>query len=134
MSHLIQIGSLDSFALMTDWGYRERKAMVYSVFPGIVHKVGYDERLGNYVILQHVGIAVSNCHLSKILIIIRFTCTCAQLIHERRVKQINTHYKIKSNEWDESNDIRTSETYLTTLNSFNRFWIDVNIMLEEINS
>ena len=57
-----------------------------------------------------------------------------QLIHERRVKQINTHYKIKSNEWDESNDIRTSETYLTTLNSFNRFWMDVDIMLEEINS
>ena len=24
-----------------------------------------------------------------------------QLIHERRVKQIKTHYKIKSNEWDE---------------------------------
>ena len=134
-----------------------------------------------------------------------------QLIHERRVKQINTHYKIKSNEWDESNDtiitpvddsqrkhqvesvercikwdiqrlekiveeyedkglpyglnhiadayqklcqkhslfsfmedviaqyqrhgqIRTSETYLTTLNSFKRFRMDVDIMLEEINS
>ena len=27
-----------------------------------------------------------------------------QLIHERRVKQIKTHYKIKSNEWDELND------------------------------
>ena len=24
-----------------------------------------------------------------------------QLIHERRVKHIKTHYKIKSNEWDE---------------------------------
>ena len=134
-----------------------------------------------------------------------------QLIHERRVKQINTHYKIKSNEWDESNDtiitpvddlqrkhqvesiercvkwdiqrlgkiveeyedkglpyelthiadayqklcqkhslftfmedviaqyqrhgqIRTSETYLTTLNSFKRFRMDVDVMLEEINS
>lgn len=69
MSHLIQIGSLDSYALLTDLGYRARKAMVYSVFPGIVHKVGYDERSGNYVILQHGGIAVSNCHLSKSLII-----------------------------------------------------------------
>jgi len=134
-----------------------------------------------------------------------------QLIHERRVKQINTHYKIKSNEWDELSDaivitvddsqrkhqvesiercvkwdiqrlekiveeyedkglpyelthiadayqkicqkhslftfmedviaqyqrhgqIRTSETYLTTLNSFKRFRMDVDIMLEEINS
>ncbi len=134
-----------------------------------------------------------------------------QLIHERRVKQIKTHYKIKSNEWDELSEaivvpvndtqrkyqvesvercikwdiqrlekiveeyedkglpyglnhiadaylklcqkhslfsfmedviaqyqrhgqIRTSETYLTTLNSFKRFRMDVDIMLEEINS
>lgn len=42
--------------------------MVYSMFPGIVHKVGYDERSGNYVILQHGDIAVSYCHLSKNLI------------------------------------------------------------------
>lgn len=48
---------------------RARKAMVYSMFPGIVHKVGYDERSGNYVIIQHGEIAVSFCHLSKILII-----------------------------------------------------------------
>ncbi len=47
---------------------RARKAMVYSMFPGIVHKVGYDERSGNYVILQHGDIAVSYCHLSKNLI------------------------------------------------------------------
>lgn len=47
---------------------RARKAMVYSMFPGIVHKVGYDERSGNYVIIQHGEIAVSYCHLSKILI------------------------------------------------------------------
>ena len=134
-----------------------------------------------------------------------------QLIHERRVKQIKTHYKIMSNEWDELSEaivvpvndnqrkhqvesvercvkwdiqrlekiveeyedkglpyglnhiadayqklcqkhslfsfmedviaqyqrhgqIRTSETYLTTLNSFKRFRMDVDIMLEEINS
>ncbi len=48
---------------------RARKAMVYSMFPGIVHKVGYDERSGNYVIIHHGDIAVSYCHLSKILII-----------------------------------------------------------------
>lgn len=48
---------------------RARKAMVYSMFPGIVHKVGYDERSGNYVIIHHGEIAVSYCHLSKILII-----------------------------------------------------------------
>lgn len=48
---------------------RARNAMVYSMFPGIVHKVGYDERSGNYVIIQHGEIAVSFCHLSKILII-----------------------------------------------------------------
>jgi murein DD-endopeptidase MepM/ murein hydrolase activator NlpD len=48
---------------------RARNAMVYSMFPGIVHKVGYDERSGNYVIIQHGEIAVSYCHLSKILII-----------------------------------------------------------------
>lgn len=48
---------------------RACKAMVYSMFPGIVHKVGYDERSGNYVIIQHGEIAVSYCHLSKILII-----------------------------------------------------------------
>lgn len=48
---------------------RARKAMVYSMFPGIVHKVGYDERSGNYVIIHHGEISVSYCHLSKILII-----------------------------------------------------------------
>lgn len=48
---------------------RARKAMVYSMFPGIVHKVGYDERSGNYVIIHHGKIAVSYCHLSKILIL-----------------------------------------------------------------
>ena len=30
--------------------------------------------------------------------------------------------------------IRTSETYLTTLNSFKRFRMDVDVMLEEVNS
>ena len=134
-----------------------------------------------------------------------------QLIHERRVKHIKTHYKIKSNEWDElseaivvlTNDsqrkyqvesvercikwdiqrlekiveeyedkglsyglthiadayqklcqkhslfpfmeeliakyqrhgqTRTSETYQTTLNSFKRFRMNVDVTLEEIDA
>lgn len=134
-----------------------------------------------------------------------------QLIHERRVKYLNTHYRIVGNEWDDkkgciiliSNDslrkhqlesiarcvqwdiqrlekiireyddngntyslehiadaftklclkhslfvymeelvvqyrsygqIRTSETYLTTLNSFKRFRMNVDVVLEEVNS
>lgn len=134
-----------------------------------------------------------------------------QLIHERRVKYLKTHYRIVGNEWDDnkgcimliSNDslrkhqlesivrciqwdiqrlekiireydekgntyslehiadaytklclkhslfiymeelvvqyrsygqIRTSETYLTTLNSFKRFRMNVDVVLEEINS
>ena len=32
-----------------------------------------------------------------------------QLIHERRVKQIKTHYKIMSNEWDELSVLRPPE-------------------------
>ena len=134
-----------------------------------------------------------------------------QLIHERRVKQIKTHYKIMVKEWDDKNEyiipmsddslrkhqlesivrciqwdiqrlekiireyddkgftynlehiadayhklcmkhslfvymeeliaqyqrhgqIRTSETYLTTLNSFKRFRMNVDVTLEEIDS
>lgn len=134
-----------------------------------------------------------------------------QLIHDRHVKQIETHYKIKSDEWDEVNNciispndnplrkyqvesviacvkwdirrlekivedyeerglsyqlthitdayqklclkhslftymeklivqyfrhgqIRTGETYLSTLNSFKRFRKNADIMLEEINT
>ena len=134
-----------------------------------------------------------------------------QLIHERRVKLIKTHYKIRVKEWDDKNEriipmsddslhkhqldsvvrcvqwdiqrlekivmeyedkglvytlghitdmfqkmsmkhslfvymeelivqyqhygqIRTSETYLTTLNSFKRFRMNVDVALEEINT
>ena len=134
-----------------------------------------------------------------------------QLIHERHVKHINPHYKIKSHEWDSLNEcivppsddtirkhqvesiircikwdihrlkkiieefdrnglqyqlnhinnayqelckkhslfsfmediisqyqqqgqIRTGETYLATLNSFKRFRMNIDVMLEEINT
>lgn len=134
-----------------------------------------------------------------------------QLIHNRRVKQIKTHYRVKTEEWDSVNEciissatdttrktqldsiqrcvmwdihrlekiirdyeekgvryqlaniadtykrlctkhslfsfmekiileyqqhgqIRTSETYLSTLNSFKRFRMNVDVMLEEVNT
>lgn len=134
-----------------------------------------------------------------------------QLIHNRRVKQIKTHYRVKTEEWDSENEciissatdttrktqldsiqrcvmwdihrlekiikdyeekgvryqlaniadtykrlctkhslfsfmekiileyqqhgqIRTSETYLSTLNSFKRFRMNVDVMLEEVNT
>ena len=39
---------------------------VYAMFPGVVKKVGYDMRSGNYVILQHGDYMVSYCHLSQV--------------------------------------------------------------------
>ena len=45
-----------------------RKVEVFAMFPGLVKKVGYDKRSGNYVILQHGDYTVSYCHLSKVLI------------------------------------------------------------------
>lgn len=39
---------------------------VYAMFPGVVKKVGYDKRSGNYVTLQHGDYTVSYCHLSKV--------------------------------------------------------------------
>ena len=43
-----------------------RNDEVYAMFPGIVKKVGYDKRSGNYVTLQHGDYTVSYCHLSKV--------------------------------------------------------------------
>lgn len=42
---------------------------VYAMFDGIVKKVGYDKRSGNYVTLQHGDFTVSYCHLSEVRII-----------------------------------------------------------------
>ena len=41
---------------------------VYSMMDGIVEKVGYDNRSGNYVTLQHGNYHVSYCHLSSIIV------------------------------------------------------------------
>lgn len=41
---------------------------VYAMFDGIVKKVGYDKRSGNYVMLQHGDFTVSYCHLSKVMV------------------------------------------------------------------
>ena len=45
-----------------------RNDKVYAMFPGVVKKVGYDKRSGNYVTLQHGDYTVSYCHLSKVKI------------------------------------------------------------------
>ena len=45
-----------------------RNDEVYAMFPGVVKKVGYDKRSGNYVTLQHGDYTVSYCHLSKVKI------------------------------------------------------------------
>ena len=47
-----------------------RNDEVYAMFPGVVKKVGYDKRSGNYVTLQHGDYTVSYCHLSKVTVII----------------------------------------------------------------
>lgn len=45
-----------------------RKDEVYAMFAGVVKKVGYDRRSGNYVILQHGTLTVSYCHLFKVTV------------------------------------------------------------------
>lgn len=39
---------------------------VYSMFDGVVEKVGSDSRSGNYIILRHGDYTISYCHLSKV--------------------------------------------------------------------
>ncbi len=41
---------------------------VYSMLPGTVAKVGYDNVSGNYITLQHASMRVSYCHLSVIAV------------------------------------------------------------------
>ena len=45
-----------------------RNDEVYAMFPGVVKKVGYDKRSGNYVTLQHGDYTVSYCHLSRVIV------------------------------------------------------------------
>ena len=42
-------------------------ALVYSMLDGIVEKVGYDSRSGNFVTIRHGDFRISYCHLSRIL-------------------------------------------------------------------
>ena len=43
-------------------------AIVYSMFPGIVERAGYDYRSGNFVTIHHGDFHISYCHLSRILV------------------------------------------------------------------
>ena len=45
-----------------------RNDEVYAMFSGMVKMVGYDNRSGKYVILQHDGLTVIYCHLSKVTV------------------------------------------------------------------
>ena len=40
----------------------------YSMMEGIVEKIGYDSRSGNYVTLKHGNYHVSYCHLSSVIV------------------------------------------------------------------
>lgn len=41
---------------------------VYAIMDGIVQRIGYDSRSGNFVVIDHGDYTVSYCHLSKILV------------------------------------------------------------------
>lgn len=41
---------------------------VYAIMDGIVERIGYDSRSGNFVVIDHGEYSVSYCHLSKILV------------------------------------------------------------------
>ena len=43
-------------------------AIVYSMFPGTIERVGYDSRSGNFVAIRHRNFRISYCHLSRILV------------------------------------------------------------------
>ena len=47
---------------------RAKNEPAYAMMDGIVEKVGYDNRSGNYVILKHGNYRVSYCHLSSIVV------------------------------------------------------------------
>jgi len=41
---------------------------VYAMMEGVVRRVGYDNRSGNYIVIDHGDYSVSYCHLSKVLV------------------------------------------------------------------
>lgn len=47
---------------------RAKNEPAYAMMDGIVEKVGYDNRSGNYVTLRHGNYHVSYCHLSSIIV------------------------------------------------------------------
>lgn len=47
---------------------RAKNEPTYAMMDGIVEKVGYDNRSGNYVTLRHGNYHVSYCHLSSIVV------------------------------------------------------------------
>ena len=47
---------------------RAKNEPAYAMMDGIVEKVGYDNRSGNYVILRHGNFYISYCHLSSIIV------------------------------------------------------------------
>lgn len=63
---------LDPFTGRQSWhngiDLRAKNEPVYAMMDGIVEKVGYDSRSGNYVTLQHGNYRVSYCHLSSIVV------------------------------------------------------------------
>ena len=47
---------------------RAKNEPTYAMMDGIVEKVGYDNRSGNYVTLRHGKFYISYCHLSSIIV------------------------------------------------------------------
>lgn len=47
---------------------RAKNEPAYAMMNGIVEKVGYDNRSGNYVTLKHGNYHVSYCHLSSVIV------------------------------------------------------------------
>lgn len=47
---------------------RANNEPAYSMMEGIVEKIGYDSRSGNYVTLRHGNFYISYCHLSSIIV------------------------------------------------------------------
>lgn len=47
---------------------RAKNEPAYAMMDGIVEKIGYDNRSGNYVTLKHGNYYVSYCHLSSVIV------------------------------------------------------------------
>ena len=47
---------------------RAKNESAYAMLDGIVEKIGYDNRSGNYVTLRHGNFYISYCHLSSIIV------------------------------------------------------------------